>query len=191
MNSSRARSHFWIIASGSVCFALCRSTTMKTYCSANEFLLNHNPQREGYDNHARCIIIAFLKTLSKYGGWGYTSLSGKGLTSEPDPVARSRRVMRPHPHQSFGEGSACPALLMGGGTPPSCYLSMAGTPLQGTQGGTPSRFPARVYVGDEIPVVAQKQDLEGAPLGFMSEGSPPPVFPTGGGYLPGAPGGWG
>jgi hypothetical protein len=46
----------------------------------------------------------------------------------------------PTPHHSFGEGAACPALLGGGGTPPSRHLSLAGTPLQGTQGGTPHPF---------------------------------------------------
>jgi len=116
-----------------------------------------------------------------------------GFTSESIFFVCSILAARPHPPRFFLEGGACPALLEGGGTPPSRHRSMAGTPLQGTQRGTPSRFPARVYVGDYTQVIAQKGDREGGPpwyqrskyptpLSFQWEGGPP-LGRTGGGHL--------
>jgi len=55
----------------------------------------------------------------------------------------------------------------------------------------PSRFPARVYVGDSIQFVAQNGDRVGVPLGFHERVTPPPLLSMGGGCLFGEDGGVG
>jgi hypothetical protein len=48
----------------------------------------------------------------------------------------------------------------------------------------PSRFPARVYVGDTIQFIAQKGDREGGPPGFHERGTPTPLSSQGEGGPP-------
>jgi len=51
------------------------------------------------------------------------------------------------------------------GVPPlSRHRSLAGTPSRVPKVAPPSRFPARVYVGDSLHVIAQKWDREGGAL---------------------------
>ncbi|GAB6285762.1 MAG: hypothetical protein STSR0009_19630 [Methanoregula sp.] len=47
---------------------------------------------------------------------------------------------------------------------PSHHRSLAGTPSKVPKVAPPTRFPARVYVGDPIQFVAQKGDREGRTL---------------------------
>ena len=68
---------------------------------------------------------------------------------------------------------------------------MAGTPSKVPKGAPPTRFPARVYVGDGYQVIAQKGDMGGGgtPSVPTVEDPHPPVFPMGGGTPLGRTGG--
>jgi len=73
---------------------------------------------------------------------------GGGIPHFPGWVSR-RSLIRSHcpggssdptPHRSFAEGGACPALLVGGGTPAFASPVNGRHPPKGTQGGTPLPF---------------------------------------------------
>ncbi|GAB6286876.1 MAG: hypothetical protein STSR0009_30790 [Methanoregula sp.] len=49
------------------------------------------------------------------------------------------------------------------------------TPAKVSKVAPPSRFPARVYVGDSLQVIAQKGDREGGPPGFHERVTPTPL----------------
>jgi len=86
----------------------------------------------------------------------------------------------PTPHQSFGVGGACPALLGEGGTPTFA------PPVTGRH--PPPRYPRwhpppvfRHGFTSETKLLSspQKGIGRGDPLGFMSEGPPPPCLSNG------------
>jgi hypothetical protein len=96
----------------------------------------------------------------------------------------------------FGSGTLPPTDLLGRGVPirlswrvgvppPSRHQSMAGTPSRVPKVALPSRFLARVYVGDSLQVITQKGDREGGPPGFHEGVTPTPLsFQWEGGACP-------